>query len=132
MFSFSPHATSDDQNSWICSHPCQNSSLSLKNGTIEIKVSGYYYINAQVYYIQLTNKSQADPCKRGTVTLLRNEGNGKLKRKLSEAARYEVGSVSINRIVHLKKNDSISLKIDKKCMMLSTEDWDTYWEIISL
>lgn len=63
--------------------------------------------------------------------MLRNKGNGKSEKKLSEVTRYDEGSVSLNRMVHLMKEDSISLIISEP-MMLLTEDCDTYWEIFSL
>ncbi|XP_057207695.1 lymphotoxin-alpha [Triplophysa rosa] len=123
----------DDQKSWICSSPCENSSLSLESDALKIKVNGLYYINAQVSFTN-TDKSKANQSKqegKETVTLLRNKRDGKSKKKLTEVIRYEEGSVSINRMVYLTAGDSISLIIPQSMTLLKNE-WETYWEIFSL
>ncbi|XP_051963758.1 uncharacterized protein LOC127630292 [Xyrauchen texanus] len=120
----------DIQKSWICSPTplCESSSLSLKNNSVEIKTSGFYYIHAQVGF-ELNQQHNQMRKKPETITLVKN---GKIK--LSEVKRYEAGSVSMIRMVQLKKGDSIKLEIQNLyiSMILSTEDSHTYWEIILL
>lgn len=90
-----------------------------------MNVSGLYFINAQVSF------THPDKSKQETVTLLRNEGNGKSMKKLSEVRSGEEGYVTINRMVYLQKGDSISLIIPQS-MVLLKNDWETYWEIFLL
>ncbi|XP_051535721.1 uncharacterized protein LOC127430185 [Myxocyprinus asiaticus] len=125
-----------EERSWICSHIplCESSSLSLKDNTVEITTSGLYYIHAQVDFRKPSQANNQVMKKPGTITLVRNDQieGAKQLRKLSEVTRYEAGSASIIRMVQLEKGDTISLDIQESSMVLSTEDSNTYWEIILL
>ncbi|XP_073674468.1 lymphotoxin-alpha [Garra rufa] len=115
----------DDKEPWIYNNKKMNTSksFSLKNGTIELKISGLYQFHVQVHFKNIVEKQLA------TVTLLRNEGRGIQKRRLSEVKRNGPGSLTMIYLDELERSMSISLDIDP-IDSLSREYFDTYWEII--
>ncbi|XP_059371062.1 lymphotoxin-alpha [Carassius carassius] len=115
------HLIRDDKEIWIC-HPCTSSTLSLKNGSVEITVSGLYNIYAQVTF-QSNQKC--------TVALRKNGSDYKKERILSKVKHSGAGTVTMMRLVELQERDSISLEIDP-INGISREHSDTYWEIMFL
>ncbi|XP_050985790.1 lymphotoxin-alpha isoform X2 [Labeo rohita] len=119
------HLIRDREKTWICSEPCTNSSLSLKNATVELTVSGLYYIYAQVYFKSTDHKQLAN------VTLLRKEGPGIQEKRLSVVRRNGPGSLTMSCLIQVVDKISISLNIEP-ITFLSGEYYDTYWDIILL
>ncbi|CAM4555022.1 unnamed protein product [Leuciscus chuanchicus] len=60
----------DNYETWICSDPCESSSLLLNNNTVQIKTSGIYYIHAQVIFDKVKHPTK----KQARVVLLKNKG----------------------------------------------------------
>ncbi|XP_055053001.2 lymphotoxin-alpha [Misgurnus anguillicaudatus] len=122
----------DDHKYWMCGFPCENSSIALKkNISVEITISGLYFINAQFLF---TKSYTQNPENRKPLSaiLLRNQVHGKTEKKLSEVKRYEEGSLSLIRMVHLTNGDSIRLDVQSHSMELTTDECHTYWEITLL
>ncbi|XP_065136148.1 lymphotoxin-alpha isoform X2 [Paramisgurnus dabryanus] len=123
----------DDQKSWMCSFPCENSSLALKkNISVEITISGLYFINAQFLFTKSRTQNPENKKREISAILLRNQVHGKGEKKLSEVKRHEEGSVSLIRMVYLKNGDSIRLDVQPHSMELTTDEYNTYWEITLL
>ncbi|XDV32027.1 hypothetical protein PO909_002931 [Leuciscus waleckii] len=116
----------DNYETWICSDPCESSSLLLNNNTVQIKTSGIYYIHAQVIFDKVKHPTK----KQARVVLLKNKGPATQVRILSEVFRFEPGTLTMIRLVKLTKGESISLNIHPESLRLSTEAWHTYWEIL--
>ncbi|KAK7156700.1 hypothetical protein R3I94_006667 [Phoxinus phoxinus] len=119
------HLVRDKNETWICSGSCYNSSLSLKNNTVQITTSGFYYIHAQVIFDRVIHQMK----KPASVVLVKNKGPATQIRKLSEVIRFEPGTLTIIRLVKLTDGESISLNIHPESLHLSIEAWHTYWEI---
>ncbi|XP_067306457.1 lymphotoxin-alpha isoform X1 [Pseudorasbora parva] len=115
----------DNEKTWIHDSK-ESSSLSLNNGTVEIKTDGLYHIHAQVIF-NGGNRQTKNPA---TVVLVKNKRTNRQDRKLSEVMRFEPGTLTMIRLVDLAKGDSISLNIKPESLRLSNEACHTYWEIL--
>ncbi|XP_067306458.1 lymphotoxin-alpha isoform X2 [Pseudorasbora parva] len=120
-----PDQLIDNEKTWIHDSK-ESSSLSLNNGTVEIKTDGLYHIHAQVIF-NGGNRQTKNPA---TVVLVKNKRTNRQDRKLSEVMRFEPGTLTMIRLVDLAKGDSISLNIKPESLRLSNEACHTYWEIL--
>ncbi|KAK9962431.1 hypothetical protein ABG768_007800 [Culter alburnus] len=124
------HLIRDLEKNWICSDSRQRSFLSLNNGTVNITTSGLYYIHAQVTFQKPSHQTTPKTKNEANVYLLKNSGPGTQARKLSEVIGYEPGSLTMIRMVRLTEGESISLNIEPGSLVLSSNDYHTYWEIL--
>ncbi|XP_067220495.1 lymphotoxin-alpha [Chanodichthys erythropterus] len=124
------HLIRDLKKNWICSDSRQRSFLSLNNGTVNITTSGLYYIHAQVTFQKPSHQSTPKTKNEANFYLLKNSGPGTQARKLSEVIGYEPGSLTMIRMVRLTEGESISLNIEPGSLVLSSNDYHTYWEIL--
>ncbi|XP_060753961.1 lymphotoxin-alpha [Neoarius graeffei] len=115
----------NSKTSWTLSSSCfcDNTSLLLQNDSVLIKTEGLYHTYAQVTFID----SEPSKSTTGTVTLVANDHvNGKTVRKLSEA-EHARGTVSMSRVILLRKDDRVKLNISPDSLILSREPSKTYW-----
>lgn len=119
--------TTDEDQSWKPSSTCfcENTSLILNNGSVNITIGGFYHAYAQVTLVNLLNN------RHGTVTLVANEGVDKKKaRKLSEAD-YGNGSVSMSGVILLRSGYKVRLDIEFESQ-IRRDPSKTYWGLYLL
>lgn len=117
MFGITGNETSPWRHSSLCF--CPNTTLLLQNDLVEITTGGFYYIYAQVTFI---DKETVE----GTVTLVANENvPGKAFRKLSEA-EHRGGTVSMSAGIRLRNGDHVKLHIKPHPLILRDPP-KTYW-----
>ncbi|XP_072547843.1 lymphotoxin-alpha [Salminus brasiliensis] len=117
---------SDAHITWVKSQSCscQETSLLLQNSTVTIQVGGFYHIYAQVTFLK---KEVTDE----TVTLVANKNvKGRMVRKLSEAHHHGSGTVSMSGVIHLRRDESVTLEFESK--FFSKQGTDTYWGLFLL
>ncbi|KAM9469514.1 lymphotoxin-alpha [Clarias gariepinus] len=117
------HLVWDEDQSWKPSSTCfcENTSLILNNGSVNITIGGFYHAYAQVTLVNLVNN------RHGTVTLVANE-DGKRARKLSEAD-YGNGSVSMSGVILLRSGYKVRLNIESQ---IRRDPSKTYWGLYLL
>ena len=101
---------------------CESCSLTLDNNCVHASSDGLYYFYAHVTFHNLPEGNE-----KGTVSLYRYATSSE-RRKLSEAVfRGKQGTVSIAKIVQLKKENCVRLEITPNNTFISHEVVKTFW-----
>ncbi|XP_046895056.1 uncharacterized protein LOC124480053 isoform X1 [Hypomesus transpacificus] len=101
---------------------CESCSLTLDNNCVLASSDGLYYFYAHVTFHNLPEGNE-----KGTVSLYRYATSSE-RRKLSEAVfRGKQGTVSIAKIVQLKKENCVRLEITPNNTFISHEVVKTFW-----
>ncbi|TSN03398.1 hypothetical protein Baya_8534 [Bagarius yarrelli] len=119
----------NDKSPWMWTYSslcfCPNTSLHLQNDSVIVTTGGFYYIYAQVSFINIKAHER-------TVTLVANENvPGKTVRKLSEAE--QVGStVSMSAVIRLGYGESVKLNIAPESHQTMRDSSKTFWGLYLL
>ncbi|XP_076832928.1 lymphotoxin-alpha isoform X2 [Brachyhypopomus gauderio] len=102
------------------------SSIILQSNGVKVTAAGLYYAYAQVTFIKKKTEGEE------TVTLIMNEKPGTQARKLMQAQKHGIGTVSMSQVIELMQNDTVNLIISNSSMIFSNEVSKTYWGLYLL
>ncbi|KAI1886103.1 hypothetical protein AGOR_G00210570 [Albula goreensis] len=99
-------------------------SLSLRNDSVYINSSGFYYFYAHITFVDAGQRS---------VTLIRNAIPGQSsERTISETVGKDGESISVSRVIQCRRGQSLRLKISPNSCSTRHNPKDTYWGLFLL
>ncbi|XP_035390210.1 lymphotoxin-alpha [Electrophorus electricus] len=123
------HLIYDVKNTWKPSSFLSDKSsfITFQNNLVKVKAAGIYYAYAQVTFLH--RKADGEE----TVALVMNENIPDVKpRKLMEAQKHGIGTVSMSKVMKLMENDCVNLIVSNTSMIFSHEISNTYWGLFML
>uniref|UniRef100_A0A4W4GYS1 THD domain-containing protein n=1 Tax=Electrophorus electricus TaxID=8005 RepID=A0A4W4GYS1_ELEEL len=123
------YLTDDVKNTWKPSSFLSDKSsfITFQNNLVKVKAAGIYYAYAQVTFLH--RKADGEE----TVALVMNENIPDVKpRKLMEAQKHGIGTVSMSKVMKLMENDCVNLIVSNTSMIFSHEISNTYWGLFML
>lgn len=123
--------TGDDEKSWKQSQLCycENTSLRLRNNSVQITAGGFYYIFVQVTF---TKNPGLDNTGEGTVILIANENVDNKSRRILSKGEHGEGTVSFSTVINLLRDETVELNISLGSLVLLVNEPQTYWGLYLL